>query len=315
MTKLGRTGLEVSRMGLGLAALGRPGYINLGHSRDLDGKLDATQMERRCHAVLDAAWEAGVRYFDAARSYGRAEEFLQSWLPGHKAAVVASKWGYRYTAGWRVETEAHELKDHSLRAFEWQLEESRLRLPLALYQVHSVTADSPALDDTRLLRALMELRRSGVHVGLTLSGVSQAVVLGRALALRVDGEPLFETVQATWNLHERSCEDALKEAHAAGLGVILKEGLANGRLARAEGGERLRARAESLGVGSDALALAAVLAQPFCHVALSGAATEAQMRSNLRALTIDGAWVVEEFADLVEDPAVYWATRAALPWN
>ena len=37
-------------------------------------------LQRRTHEVLDAAWAAGVRYYDAARSYGRAEEFLGSWL-------------------------------------------------------------------------------------------------------------------------------------------------------------------------------------------------------------------------------------------
>ena len=62
--------------GLGLAALGRPGYINLGHAADLHADYDVAAMEGRAHAVLDAAHAAGVRYFDAARSYGRAEEFL-----------------------------------------------------------------------------------------------------------------------------------------------------------------------------------------------------------------------------------------------
>ena len=37
-------------------------------------------MRAHAHAVLDAACDAGVRYFDAARSYGLAEEFLGSWL-------------------------------------------------------------------------------------------------------------------------------------------------------------------------------------------------------------------------------------------
>ena len=73
---LGQTGLVVSRVGLGLAALGRPGYINLGHAADLRGDYDVAAMEGRAHALLDAAWQAGVRYFDAARSYGRGEAFL-----------------------------------------------------------------------------------------------------------------------------------------------------------------------------------------------------------------------------------------------
>jgi aryl-alcohol dehydrogenase-like predicted oxidoreductase len=59
---LGRTGLRVGRIGLGLAALGRPGYINLGHGRDLAGETDVSALERRTHEVLDAAHAAGVRY-------------------------------------------------------------------------------------------------------------------------------------------------------------------------------------------------------------------------------------------------------------
>ena len=68
-----------AQIGLGLAALGRPAYINLGHGEDVaDASVEG--MERGAHAVLDAAYDGGVRWFDAARSYGRAEEFLASWL-------------------------------------------------------------------------------------------------------------------------------------------------------------------------------------------------------------------------------------------
>src|ERR671934_1982739 len=99
---LGRTGLRVSPIGLGLASLGRPAYINLGHASDLAGRIGVREMEQNAHAVLDATYDAGIRYFDAARSYGKAEDFLASWIaarglaPG--AVTVASKWGYAYTA-------------------------------------------------------------------------------------------------------------------------------------------------------------------------------------------------------------------------
>src|SRR5687767_5224602 len=106
-----RTGL--ARLGLGLAALGRPGYINVGHGDDLGTNREQRAMQERAHAVLDAAYAAGVRYFDAARSYGLAERFLGSWLATRDIApadvTVASKWGYTYTAGWRVTAEAHEV--------------------------------------------------------------------------------------------------------------------------------------------------------------------------------------------------------------
>ena len=71
----------------------------------------------------------------------------------------------------------------------------------------------------------------GVPVGLSLSGPAQSEALRRALAIEVDGRPLFSAVQATWNLLEPSVAPALGEAKAAGWTVIVKEALANGRLA------------------------------------------------------------------------------------
>ena len=125
---LGNTDLEVTPLGLGLAALGRPGYINLGHAEDLAGHTDVESMERRAHDVLDAAYEGGIRYFDAARSYGRAEAFLASWLErrgfGPDDVTVGSKWGYTYTANWRVDAEVNEVKDLSEATLERQLTES-----------------------------------------------------------------------------------------------------------------------------------------------------------------------------------------------
>src|SRR5205823_3657647 len=101
-------------IGLGLAALGRPGYINLGHGADIADR-SRSAMESAAHRVLDAAYDGGVRHFDAARSYGAAEAFLGSWLRARALTrdevVVSSKWGYAYTAGWRVDAEHHEIKE------------------------------------------------------------------------------------------------------------------------------------------------------------------------------------------------------------
>ncbi len=295
---LGRTGLRVSPIGLGLAALGRPGYINLGHGRDLAGETNVEALERRTHEVLDAAYAAGVRYLDAARSYGRAEDFLASWLdaravpPG--AVTVGSKWGYVYTADWHVEAARHEVKDLSAANLRRQAAESRALLGdhLALYQIHSATLESGVLDDAEVRDELTGLREQGLAIGFTASGPRQRETIERAL--EVGG---FDSVQATWNLLERSAGPALAAAHEAGLGVIVKEALANGRL---------------IGTVPDSVAIAAVLAQPWADVVLSGAVTVEQLESNLRALKAeyDG-----RHDDLVEDPEAYWSVRAALPWN
>jgi len=311
---LGRGGPAVSRLGLGLAALGRPAYITTGRAADLPDRSVAG-LRARSFAMMDAAYAAGVRYFDAARSYGRAEEFLGGWLAerGHRDAVAGSKWGYRYTGGWRLDAAQNEVKEHSLAMFTAQLAETRSLLDgrLALYQVHSLTLDSPLWGDHGLLAALARLRAEGVIIGLSTSGPGQADTIRRALELTVDGRQLFAAVQLTWNLLEPSAGPAAAEAAAAGWAVLVKEAVANGRLAPGGGPPPpLTALAAARGVTEDAIALAAALANPWASVVLSGAVTEPQLMANLAALTVGRL----PGLDLAEPPGAYWTARSARPW-
>ncbi len=320
MRSLGRTGLLVSRLGLGLAALGRPGYINLGHADDLNRNYDPPSMQAHAHEVLDAAWESGIRYFDVARSYGRGEEFLGRWLTSRQidpaSVVVASKWGYIYTANWQVTAEKHEVKEHTRAVFDRQLDESSrfLGAHLDIYQIHSATLESGVLENTAVLEGLRALRQSGVKVGLSLSGPRQADTLCRALEL-----DLFDVVQATWNLLEPSVGPALAEAHRCGMGIVIKEALANGRLTErntdpnfAHKLRHLQELAAKQSARVDAMALSAVLAQPWADVVLSGAATVAQCLSHRQALEVKWTGDVADFAEPAED---YWSKRAVLAWN
>jgi aryl-alcohol dehydrogenase-like predicted oxidoreductase len=304
-------------MGLGLAALGRPGYINLGHASDLAGHTQVASLERLAHTVLDAAYERGVRYFDAARSYGRAEAFLSSWLArrglGPGEVSVGSKWGYTYTADWRVDASVNEVKDLSAGALRRQRAESEELLGpnLRLYQIHSATRESGVLEDRAVLGELARLRASGVSIGLTVTGPGQAETIERAL--EVGG---FDTVQATWNLLERSAGSALSAAHAAGMGVIVKEPLANGRLTARGDVAELAEAASDAGSTPDALALAVVLAQPWADVVLSGAASVEELESNVAALTLQlDPQLVERLDAIDQDSPSYWQMRAGQPWN
>ncbi|MFI6847566.1 aldo/keto reductase [Kitasatospora sp. NBC_00085] len=316
----------LARFGLGTAAVGRPGYITLGRDLDLPAERTVEALRERTHALLDAAYAAGVRYFDTARSYGRAEEFVGEWLDTRPQAAadvrVGSKWGYTYTAGWQASgVPVHEVKEHSAAVFDRQIKETRelLGKRLDVYLVHSVTPDSPALTDAALHARLAELAAEGVRVGLSTSGPAQAATVRAALEVTAEGRPLFAAVQSTWNLLEPSAGDALAEAHAAGWLVVVKEGMANGRLAdrNATGPDTapLRALAARTGASCDALALAAAAAQPWADIVLSGAATPAQLASNLTAaglgLTPDR---LAGLAPLAEPAEAYWRTRAALSW-
>ena len=314
-----------ARFGLGLAAVARPGYITLGRRKDLPVDRTVEALRARTHQQLDAAYAQGVRYFDVARSYGRAEDFLASWLderPQAQDAVIGSKWGYTYTAGWRTDAEVHEVKDHSAAVFDRQLAETRALLGdrLDLYQIHSLTPDSPALTDPALHRRLARLAGEGVTIGFSSSGPAQAAAIRAALAVAVDGVPLFRSVQATWNLLEPSSGPALAEAHATGRTVIVKEGMANGRLAdrNATGPDTavLREVAAAAGAGCDAVALAAVAAQPWADLVLSGAADVRQLGSNLTAADLClGPEERHRLGALAESADEYWTHRSGLPWT
>jgi aryl-alcohol dehydrogenase-like predicted oxidoreductase len=319
---LGATRLKVTRLGLGLAALGRPSYINLGRDDDLGPDRSVAAMERRCHDVLDAAQAAGIRYFDAARSYGRAETFLATWLQDRRVppgvATIGSKWGYRYTADWQPDAAVHEVKDLSAPMLARQVEESRAILGrhLQLYQIHSATLESGVLDDPAVIDALAGLRSEGLAIGLTVTGPRQADTIRRAIDVCVDGVRLFQSVQATWNLLETSAAPALIDARNAGLGVILKETLANGRLTRGYRGAEtapLRDAAVSLELDLEEMAMAAACAQPWADVVLTGAATVDQIAAN-----VSSAGRAERLGDLPSapmDPEHYWTGRAEMRWR
>jgi aryl-alcohol dehydrogenase-like predicted oxidoreductase len=320
-----------ARLGIGLAALGRPGYVTLNHASDLGGRYDPSIMELHTHEVLDAALEAGIRYIDAARSYGRAEDFVASWLrkreiePGE--VVLASKWGYTYTAGWSTSATQHEVKDHSLAAFKRQLSESLERLGpyLSLYQIHSVTAESKALEDDALIDAVARLRERGIRAGLSVSGAGQDVAIRRSLEVRRDGERVFDSVQATWNLLERGAESALEDAHGAGMRVVVKEVLANGRLSHMNRNSeedlfpavaRIHELAESRGTAVEMLALGAALARPWADVVLTGAATVGQIQSNVAALEVAyDASLEEQLRSASVGSPEYWRGRSSFRWN
>jgi aryl-alcohol dehydrogenase-like predicted oxidoreductase len=322
---LARSGPPVTRFGLGMAALGRPAYITLGHARDLPAGRSVEAVEAHAHRMLDAALAAGIGYFDAARSYGYAERFLRAWIDSRgirpNQIVVGSKWGYRYTGDWHVDGRVQEVKDHSAQALRAQFAESSALLGpyLRLYQIHSATPDTRVLQNAEILAELRALREQGLFLGVTATGASQTEIIRRAVAIRFDGAPLFSSVQATWNVLEQSAGTALREAHEAGFTVLVKEPLANGRLtSRGDAAQdgALRSVAGRLNSPVDAVALAFVGKQHWADVVLLGAATADQLDSNLRALDLSlSDDDLRELSALRESPESYWTRRSKLPWN
>lgn len=318
--QLGDTHHIVTRIGLGMAALGRPGYINIGHQSDLTGRTEVRALEQYAHEVLSAAYDAGIRYFDVARSYGGGEGFLGRWLFASRVTdpnvTVSSKWGYRYVADWRIDADVHEVKDHSIECLDAQYEETRSRLGrhIDIYQIHSATLESGVLENAAVLDRLAEIRNDGVTIGFSTSGPHQAATIRKAMTVERDGVRLFSTVQSTWNLLEQSAGPALADASAAGMGVLIKESVANGRLTVRDEVATAPLRYQFPGTSPDAVAIAGILAQPWVDAVISGASTAEQLESNLAALDIDPD-SLGDLSGLAEQPQTYWQTRSELKWT
>lgn len=323
--QFGKTDLKVIRIGLGLAALGRPGYINLGHSDDLQGNYDVLDMEAHAHKMLELAYQKGIRYFDAARSYGKAEQFLAEWMADKHDLVIGSKWGYTYTADWKVDADQHEIKEHSIAVLNRQWGESLETLGRQpyIYHIHSASPESGVLQNSQVIDRLWKLKDLGVVIGLSLSGVGQPETLEESMEIRSGKSQLFQSVQVTWNLLESSAIVALRKANDAGYGIIVKEALANGRLTARNRSVGFKEQMEILlsvaakhGTGVDAIAMAFVLHQSWANVVLSGAATPNHLLSNLHALEVSlDDQDIRLLRQLRESPAHYWKKRSGMAWN
>lgn len=342
------------RVGLGLAALGRPGYINLQRDSHLTSR-SVEGMQQQADAVMDELFyqsrslskkqnddsgeEKLIPWLDCARSYGLSEKFVGEYLRSNNISptdvYVSSKWGYTYVADWNVELgdgEPHEVKDHSLSNFLKQVQETSEHIGdyVKLYQVHSATFDSGILTNKDVHEALHKCREEkGWSIGLSVSGPSQDELIREAMQIKVAGQHrLFDSVQCTYNILEQRPHDALLEAHKSGMDIIIKEGLANGRTLNHP---KLIELSQTLGCETDQLALAAILAQPFQPRVLSGSVTSAQLRSNLGSLysidnnmsvyerlvsTAEGKEVLQQLMDSCKmESEKYWNDRSALKWN
>src|SRR3954447_10064447 len=301
-TRLGRTGLQVSRLCLGTMTFGL--------------QCD----DETSFSILDAAAEGGITFLDTADVYplgggletvGRTEEIVGRWLKGKRDDfVVATKCVGRMG---RRPWQQGSSKKHVLDA----IDESLRRLGtdyVDLYQLHSPAPATP-IDET--LEALDAVVQSGKarYVGCsTYLAYQVARALGRSEAL---GLVRFDSVQPRYNLLFRQIErELLPLCGEDGVGVIpynpLAGGLLSGKHDRKgdpeEGGrftlgragsmyqqrywhdrefdtvESLRPVADAAGISMATLAVAWVLANPVITSPIIGASRPEQLKDSLAAL-------------------------------
>jgi aryl-alcohol dehydrogenase-like predicted oxidoreductase len=288
--RLGDSELEVSVVGLGCN--------NFGKRLDLDGTA----------AVLDAALEAGVTFFDTADVYGEgeSERLMGEVLAGRRDEyVLATKFGWELSG-----EEAPKVPRGSREYIRWAIEGSLKRLRVEkvdLYQYHHPDGVTP-IEET--LGALDELVQEGVVEAIGCSNFS-AAELGEADRIaRERGQARFVTVQNQYSLLEREIEAEVAPAcERLGVSILpffpLASGLLTGKYrrnapgpegsrlsSRAQAGsdeqfdvvEALEAFAEARGTGILNVAIAALAAQPAVASVIAGATKPEQIAANVAAL-------------------------------
>jgi aryl-alcohol dehydrogenase-like predicted oxidoreductase len=206
---LGRTGLRVSRLGVGLAQIGR-------YSADEPG-----QAKR----ILNSALDAGVTFLDTAECYGNSEELIGNAVSHRRGEyVLATKAGHVPPGlsgePWTGKTVGDGI-DNSLK---------RLKTDgVDIVQIHAYDVSAPISDE--VLKAVTDARDAGKTRFLGYSGENEDAVW----ALK---SGLFDTLQTSFNLVDQSARHLLFElAEANGVGIIAKRPIANAVWGKAVSGE------------------------------------------------------------------------------
>lgn len=283
----GNDGIEVSLVGLGCNAFG--------------ARVD----EKGTHAVIDAALEAGIDFFDTAETYGggRSELFIGSGLKGKRDKVfLATKFGFSasHVAG------RNRGAPENIR---FALEQSLRKLQtdwIDLYQLHRPDPDTP-VEET--MGALEDLVAAGKIRYYGCSYFSESQMRQAIDAAQHGGLKGFATAQNAWNILERDIEaDLVSVCEALGVGLLpyypIAKGLLTGKYRRnddAPPGSRLagdnyladadfdrleRLEAYARGHGHELLTLAMswLAVQPSISSIISGASRPEQMAVNAAAV-------------------------------
>jgi aryl-alcohol dehydrogenase-like predicted oxidoreductase len=225
--RLGRTDLELSRIGLGCGNFG-----GIGSAPELFGQGET---EDEAFVLMDTALAAGVTFFDTAASYGggRSESWIGRWREERGAPVLLSSKVY-----WSVTGDPGDRglsRERILREIEGSLE--RLRTDrLDMYLTHEPDPETPIKET---LRALDELVRLGKVRAFGASNVDAAQLVEALETSERHGLARYEWVQNEYNLLQRGSEDGvLAVCEREGLGFTPFSPLAGGWLTGKYGRDR-----------------------------------------------------------------------------
>jgi aryl-alcohol dehydrogenase-like predicted oxidoreductase len=209
---LGNTGLHVTPISFGAFKIGR----NQGAKYAAGYAIpDDAAVERLLNAVLDL----GINYIDTAPAYGLSEERIGRFLARRRSEfVLSTKVGETFLDG-------PSEYDFSGEAVRRSIERSLTRLRtdrLDIVFIHSNGDDRSILRETDCLPTLLDLKLRGMIRAVGFSG--------KTVDGAKDAMNSADVLMVEFHLEDQTHAAVIEDAATRGIGVVVKKGLASGRL-------------------------------------------------------------------------------------
>lgn len=227
---LGRTKLEVTRLGYGA--------MEVRGSRIWGGR---PVTEDQAQTILNAVLDAGINLIDTANDYGRSEEFIGKYISARRNEyILATKCGCNVVRRDENTDDTPHVwtRDNLFRGLHESLQRMKTD-HIDIMQLHNPPAEVTEQND--LVSVLKEMRQQGkvrfISISTTLPHLPVYVKWG-----------VFDTFQIPYSALERDHEDWISKAAEAGIGIIIRGGVARGEPGAGLGSADRWARFEAAGL-------------------------------------------------------------------
>ena len=272
--KFGNTGLQITRLGYGA--------MEIRGSRIWGGR---PVTEDQAKTILSAVLDAGINFIDTANDYGRSEEFIGKYISHRrKEFYIATKCGCNV-----VRRDEHTddtphvwTRENLFRGLHQSLERMKTEY-VDFIQLHNPGVEQ--CEQGGLVSALQEMRAQGkvrwIGVSTTLPHLPTYLIWG-----------VFDTFQIPYSALEREHEDWITRSGEAGLGIIIRGGVARGEPGSGLGqvnrwGKLEEAKLDELretGESRTAFMLRFTLTHPYIHTIIAGTLSPDHLQENIKAV-------------------------------
>ena len=270
----GRTGLEVTRLGYGA--------MEVRGSRIWGGR---SVTEEQAQTILNTVVDAGINFIDTANDYGRSEEFIGKYLSHCRSQYyLATKCGCHVTRrnGHTDDTPHIWTKENLFRGLHESLQRMKTNY-VDVMQLHNPTVQQ--CEQGQVVEALQEMRAQGkvrwIGISTTLPYLSTYLQWG-----------VFDVYQIPYSALERAHEDWITKAAEAGIGTVIRGGVARGEPGIGLGGagrwqrfaEARLDELQEVGESRTAFLLRFTLTHPHAHTIIVGTLHPEHLQEDVQAV-------------------------------